>query len=324
MSNSDGAGWELLAERIGARRRGRDSLVRGVVVVGDFARGQAWDASLLQIMLFRHRTEALLDEGAIVEENGFSVTVDSITSGSLVELEELLHLEPMAGHLADMRTLRMADPTLRDVLAAFRDRYYSADGRQLRASHALQRARVALDDCESTHRTFHGVDAVRTGIFQTVSALVGEPVDFLRMPRRLRAAGRLLKLTDLWPRVSDGLHLSERDLSECWTAVDDLHSLCRAHLDARMPEVGAALVPRLERAVIPARRASDSLSAVGDENGAAWSAITAAADLDAVVEAASPGWRERNDYRQRANAVYGEPDLDQLRSLCVELQRRIR
>ena len=323
MSSSDGADWELLAERISARHRGRDSLIRGVAVVGDYARNQVWDASLLQIMLFRHRNEALLDEGAIVEENGFSVTVDSITSGSLVELEELLHVEPMAGQLADMKTLRMADSTLRDVLATFRDRYYSADGRRLRASHALQWARVSLDDCEATGRPFHGVDAVRSGIFPATSAMVGEPVDMLRLPRRLWAAGRLLKLTDLWPRVSEALHLSEMDISASWSAVDALHALCRSHLDARLPEVGAALVPRLERALVPARIASDSFAAASDQAGAAWAAVSGAAEIDAIVEAASPGWRERDDYGQRAAAIYGAPSVKELRVLCTELQRRI-
>lgn len=323
MSSSDSADWELLAERISARHRGRDSLIRGVAVVGDYARNQVWDASLLQIMLFRHRNEALLDEGAILEENGISVTVDSITTGSLVELEELLHVEPMAGQLADMKTLRMADPTLRNVLTSFRDRYYSADGRQLRASHALQRARVSLDDYQATGRAFHGVDAVRSGIFQAASAMVGEPADLLRLPRRLRAAGRLLKLTDLWPRISDALSLWEVDVAANWVAVDAMHSLCRSHLDARLPEVGAALVPKLERALAPARIASDSLLSVGDATGAAWASIVAGAEIDAIVEAVSPGWRERDDYRQRAEAVYVQPNARELRLLCTELQRKI-
>lgn len=319
------AEWELLAERISARHRSRDSLVRGVGVVGDYARNQAWDGSLLQILLFRHRDEALIDEGAISDENGVPVVIDSITSGALVELEELLHVEPLAGHLADMHTLRMADPTLRDILAAFRDRYYAAEGRQQRASHALQRARVALDDYEATDRPVHAIESVRTGIYQAASALVGEPVDVLRLPRRMRAAGRLLKMLDLWSRVGDALlaEQSDEDVRSRWIAVDSLHSLCRSHLDARVPEVGAALVPRLERGVIPAKAGSRALQAAGDLTGAAWAAIAAAADIDAVVEAASPGWRERHDYQQRAQAVYGEPNIDALRSICIELQRRV-
>ena len=317
--------WALLAERIGARHRSRDSLVRGVGVVGDYARNQVWDASLLQIVLFRHRDEALIDEGAISAENGVRVVVDSITSGALVELEELLHIEPLAGNLADMHTLRMADPTLRDVLAALRDRYYSADGRQQRASRAIQRARVALDDYVATGQPVYAIDAVRTGIFHSLSALVGEPVDVLRLPRRMRAGGRLLQMLGLWSQVSDALRMSEDPdaLSARWSAVDDLFSLCRAHLDARMPEVGAALVPRLERGIAPARRGSEALSRAGDVTGAQWTALAAAAEIDGIVETASPGWRERQDYRERSLAVYGEANAATLRSVCVELQRRL-
>ena len=315
--------WQSLAERISSRHRGRDSLVRGVAVIGDYARNQVWSASLLQILLFRHRDEPLIDEGAATHENGFTVTVDSITSGSLVELEELLHREPLAGNLADMHTLRMADLTLRDVLTAFRDRYYSAEGRQLRASRALRRARVSLDDYESTGRPINAVEAVRSGIFPAVSAIVGEPVDVLRMPRRLRAAGRLLKLTDLWPRVHDALGLEQHQTEERWAAADCLHSLAISHLDARMPEVGAALVPRLDRALAPARRGSESLSGGGDASGATWTAIAAAAELDSIVEAASPGWRERDDYQPRASDVYGSPAIRELHRVGVEIQSRV-
>ena len=320
---ADSAEWQALAERISARHRGRDSLIRGVGVVGDYARSQVWDASLLQILLFRHRDEALIDEGGVTTENGVSIAIDSITSGSLVELEDLLHLEPLAGHLADMHTLRMADPTLRDILATFRDRYYSAEGRQLRAARALQRARVSLDDSEAAGRPIDALEAVRSGIFPTVSAIVSEPVDVLRMPRRMRAAGRLLKLTDLWPRVQEALQLDEVGAEQRWAAVDSLHSLAKSHLDARMPEVGAALLPRLDRALDPARQGSEALSEVGDGIGATWTAIAAAAELDAIIEAASPGWRERNDYQPRALDVYGSPSIKELRRVCVEVQSRL-
>ena len=320
---SEAVEWEALAERISARQRGRDSLIRGVAVVGDYARNQVWDASLLQILLLRHRDEPLIDEGGVVEENGYSVAIDTITSGSLVELEELLHLEPLAGNLADMHTLRMADPTLREVLATFRDRYYSHEGRQQRASRALQRARVSLDDAEATGLPIHAIEAVTNGILPSACALVDEPVDRLRMPRRLRAAGRLLKLPELRSQVVEALRLETGELDGRWAAVDSLHSLARSHLDARMPEIGAALVPRLERALIPARRASDSLSESGDTVGAQWAAIAAAAELDGVIEAASPGWRERDDYWQRSIAVFGEPDVALLRRTCVGLQSRV-
>ena len=172
---------------------------------------------------------------------------------------------------------------------------------------------MSLDDCEATDRPVHGVDAVRSGMFQAVSALVGEPLDFLRLPRRMRAAGRLLKLTSLWPDLAEALALDQIDLETRWAAVDSLHSLARSHLDARLPEVGAALAPRLERALIPARRGSEALNAVGDVSGAAWTAISAAAELDGVVEAASPGWRERDDYARRSVEVYGRPSVAALR-----------
>ena len=323
MAATEAPEWEALAERISARHRGRDSLVRGVAVIGDYARNQTWEASLLQILLLRHRNDPLIDEGGVIEENGFSVTVDSITSGSLVELEELLHVEPLAGNLADMRTLRMADPTLRDILARFRDRYYSAEGRQSRAGRSLQRARVALDDYESTGRPIEAIEALRSGIFPAVSALVGEPIDYLRMPRRLRAGGRLLKLTSLWPDIDEALTLQETNLEQRWSAAESLHALAISHLDARMPEVGAALFPRLERALIPAGRASEVLSAAGDHSGAAWTILSAAAELDGVVEAASPGWRERDDYRRRSEEVFGRPAAAALRHVCVEIQSRL-
>ena len=315
--------WQALAERMSARHRGRDSLIRGVAVVGDYARNQIWEASLLQIVLFRHRDEPLIDEGGVAEEAGHPIVVDTITSGSLVELEELLHVEPLAGHLADMQSLRMADPTLRELLVSFRDRYYAAEGRTQRASRALQRARVSLGDYVATGRPFFAIDALGNGIFPAASALVGEPVDLLRLPRRLRAAGRLLRLTELWPRCADALQIEEISVDDRWRAVDQLHSLARSHLDARLPEVGAALMPRLSRAVEPARRGSDALASAGDVSGAAWTAIAAAAEIDAIVESASPGWRERDDYQPRARAVYGAPDVDELRGVTVQLQSRV-
>ena len=319
---ADELDWQALAERISARRRSRDSLVRGVGVVGDYARNQVWDGSVLQILLFRHHDQAHIDEGGATEENGVLVAVDTITSGSLVELEELLHLEPLAGNLADMHTLRMADPTLREILAAFRDRYYSAQGRQQRASRALQRARVSLDDFEASGRPIEGIDAVRLGILPSVSALIGEPADVLRAPRRLRAAGRLLKLPQMWSEVESALELGG-DVAERWSAVDALHSLAKSHLDARLPEVGPALIPRLERALDPARRGSEALAASGDPVGASWTALSAAAELDGIVEAASPGWRERDDYGRRAVEAYGQIDADALRRVCVQVQAKV-
>lgn len=321
--SSDALDWQALAERISARRRSSDSLIRGVAVVGDYARNQVWDGSLLQILLFRHHDEPHIDEAGASDENGVLVAVDTITSGSLVALEDLLQLEPLAGGLADMRTLRMADPTLREILAAFRDRYYSAEGRQQRASRALQQARVSLDDFAASGRPIDAVNALRLGIVPAVSALSGEPVDLLRAPRRLRAAGRLLKLPQLWPDVEAALNLNAVGAAELWPAVDELHSLAISHLDARMPEIGPALMPRLERALTPAKRGSQSLTAANDRAGAAWTAIAAAAELDGVIEAASPGWRERDDYQRRAAAVYGTPDAKALRRIAVQVQAKV-
>lgn len=323
MSADEPVDWQVLAERIGARHRGRDSLIRGVAVVGDYARNQVWAGSVLHIVLFRHHSEALIDEGAVTQERDISVTVDSITSGYFVEIEQRLHIEPLAGQLADLHALRLADPTLREVLSTFRDRYYSAEGRQHRAARALQRARVALDDGDATQRPFFAIDALRNGIMPAASAVVGEPVDLLRLPRRLRAAGRLLRLANLWPGVEDALQLQDTDLEQRWTSAEALYSLARVHLEARLPEVGAALVPRLERALTPARAASQALSDAGDPAAAAWTAINAAAEIDAIIEAAAPGWRERSDYAQRAASIYADPQRAALRRICVALNNKL-
>ena len=311
--------WETVAERIGARHRNRDDAIRAVAVGGDYARGTVWGASLLQIVLFRHRADVLVDEGA-VDDAG--IVVDRITSGTLTEIEELLHQEPLAGMLADLHPLRVADRTLRDVLTTFRDRYYSAEGRSLRAAHALQRARVASHDYQSTELGFHALDMV-TQMFYAVSAGMGEVVILLRLPRHLRAGGRILRVLELWPRVSAVTNLAGRDLADTWGQVGSLHSLASSHLDARLPEVGAALVPRLERALAPAQRASGLLAAQGDTEGAVWAALAAGMEIDAIVEAAAPSWRERDDYRIRSQALYGTPDIAALRPLRAELQARL-
>ncbi len=311
--------WEAVADRIGARQRNRDDAIRAVAVGGDYARGSVWGASVLQVVLFRHRADALIDEGG-VDESG--IAVDRITTGALTEIEELLHQEPLAGALADLHPLRVADRTLRGVLATYRDRYYSAEGRSLRASRALQASRVALNDYEATALGVHALDAVRL-ICCAVCAEMSEPLDPLRIGRRLRAGSRILRVPDLWPRLCAGLGLADRDLSDAWTAASEFHALARSHLDARLPEVGAALVPRLERALAPAQRASGLLAAQGDHEGAIWAALAAGVEIDGIIEAAAPGWRERDDYRVRSGALYGAADLAQLRSLRTELQSRL-
>ena len=311
--------WDTVADRIGARHRNRDDAIRAVAVGGDYARGAVWGASILQVVLFRHRADVLVDEGGLDDAG---IAVDRITTGTLTEIEELLHQEPLAGVLADIHSLRVADRTLRELLAAFRDRYYSAEGRSLRAARALQTARVALHDYESTELGVYALNAV-IHTFYAVGAGMGEMGNLLRLPRHLRAGGRILRVLELWPRVSAGTNLAERDLADTWAVVGSFHSLARSHLDARLPEVGAALVPRLERALAPAQRASGLLAAQGDHEAAVWAALAAAAEIDAIIEAAAPGWRERDDYRTRSNAVYGTPDLAGLRSLRAELQSRL-
>lgn len=311
--------WQTVADRIGARHRNRDGAIRAVAVGGDYARGTVWGASILQVVLFRHRADILVDEGG-VDDAG--IAVDRITTGTLTEIEELLHQEPLAGVLADLHSLRVADRTLRELLAAFRDRYYSAEGRSLRAGRALQTARVALDDYQSTELGVHALDAI-VQMFYAVSAGIGEMGVLLRLPRHLRAGGRILRVLELWPRVSAVANLAERDLADSWGELGSLHSLARSHLDARLPEVGAALVPRLERALAPAQRASGLLAAQGDHEAAVWPALAAAAEIDKIIEAAAPGWRERDDYRTRSKAVYGTPDIAGLRSLRTELQSRL-
>ena len=46
--------WRERAARIGARLSHRDESIRGVAVAGDYAHGGAWEASLLQIVVFPH------------------------------------------------------------------------------------------------------------------------------------------------------------------------------------------------------------------------------------------------------------------------------
>ena len=91
-----------------------------------------------------------------------------------------------------------------------------------------------------------------------------------------------------------------------------------------MPEVGAALVPRLERALAPARIASDSLMSVDAAAGAAWTSIAARI-------------RDRRDHRSGPRRAGGsgttthsappprteEPNIKELRLVCTELQRKV-
>lgn len=315
------ADWREQAEQIGARLRHRDAAIRGVAAAGDYAAGSAWGASYLQIVVFPHTELARLDEGGISEgQGGLPYAIDRITTGLLTDLGDLLTQEPLAGTLAGLMPLRIADPTLRDLLLAFRDRYHSAEGRAKRTRWALQAARVSLDDFAKVGRPVLIVEAVQDGLSAAVSAALGEPMDRLRLLHRLRAAGRVLRIEAMGGALTDAFALESRDLNTLWADARALEELARSHLEARMPEVGAAFVPLLERIVVPAQRASGVLASRGDRAGAAWAALSAAAAFDGLIERASPGWRERSDYAARAAALYGEPNPDSI----TTLRRRLR
>lgn len=315
--------WRERAERIGARLRGRDDAIRAVAVAGDYPAGAAWQASLLQIVVFPHAEQPRLDEGGISYDDGLPYVVDRVTTGLLTELEDVLAQEPLAGMLAGLTPLRIADPTLRDLLPAFRDRYHSAEGRADRIRRALQHAKVSLDDYAAGGPPVLAVEALQNGIARATAAALGEPHDRLRLPRRLRAAARVLRIPDAAEHAAAAFALADRDPTDLWTAVDNLEVLARAHLDARLPEIGPALLPLIERTLEPARRASAVLAERGDAPGATWAALSSAAEMDALIERAAPGWRERDDYAPRAAAVYAAPDLDHLTTLRRRFRSRL-
>ncbi len=314
------ADWRDRAERIGARLRHRDPTIRAVAVAGDYAAGSAWEASVLQIVVFPHTEQARLDQGGIAEEGGYPYAVDRVSTGLLTEIDELIAQEPLAGMLAGLTTLRITDATLRDLLLAFRDRYHSAEGRAARVRRALQGAKVSLDDFAAAGRPVLAVEALQDGVGAAVGAALGDPLERLRLPRRLRAASRLLRVAAMDQTAAEAFAFAQREPQELWQAVTALEALARAHLEARMPEVGPALLPLFERITAPAQRAAAVRAARGDQSGAAWPALTAAAELDRLVERAAPGWRERDDYAQRARAVYGEPNGELLNTLRLQVR----
>lgn len=335
------ADWRERAERIGARLRGSDDAIRAVAVAGDYPAGTAWSASLLQIVVFPHAEQPRLDQGGISDDHGLPYVVDRVTTGLLTELEHVLTQEPLAGTLAGLTPLRVADPTLRDLLPAFRDRYHSAEGRQDRIRRALQHAKVSLDDYAAGGPPVLAVEALQNGIARATAAALGEPHDQLRLPRRLRAAARVLRIPDAAEHAAAAFALNDRDPTDLWTAVDNLEILARAHLDARLPEIAPALLPLIERTLEPARRATAALAGPsnpptaaersntptaaerGDAPGAAWAALSAAAEMDALIERAAPGWRDRDDYTPRAAAVYHSPNPDPLNTLRRHLQTHL-
>lgn len=357
--------WRERAERIGARLRGRENAIRGLAVAGDYPAGIAWEASLLRIVVFPHAEQPRIDQGAIAYDGDVPYVVDRITTGLLTELEALLAQEPLAGTLAGLTPLRLTDAALRDLLPAFRDRYHSAEGREQRIRRALQAAKVALDDCEAGGPPVLAVEALQNGLAPAVNAALGEPPDPLRLPRRLRAAARILRIDALADAAAAAFALPQRDPNELWKAVDNLDALARAHLEARLPELAPALTPQLDRILHPAQRATQTqqhppapptatppntappaatspgtappsatspdaapptatspatapLGATSPD--AAWPALSAAAELDALIERASPGWRERDDYAQRAQLIYATPDTAHLQTI----RRRLR
>ena len=342
--------WRERAERIGARLRGRENAIRGLAVAGDYPAGIAWEASLLRIVVFPHAEQPRIDQGAIAYDGDVPYVVDRITTGLLTELEALLAQEPLAGMLAGLTPLRLTDAALRDLLPAFRDRYHSAEGREQRIRRALQAAKVALDDCEAGGPPVLAVEALQNGLAPAINAALGEPADPLRLPRRLRAAARILRIDALADAAAAAFALSERDPNELWKAVDNLDALARAHLEARLPELAPALTPQLDRILHPAQRATQThqhpptpptatppdaappaatppsatppgaTSPSATSPDAAWPALSAAAELDALIERASPNWRERDDYAQRAQLVYATPDTAQLQTI----RRRLR
>ena len=365
--------WRERAERIGARLRGREDAIRGLAVAGDYPAGIAWEASLLRIVVFPHAEQPRLDQGAIAYDGDVPYVVDRITTGLLTELEALLAQEPLAGMLAGLTPLRLTDAALRDLLPAFRDRYHSAEGREQRIRRALQAAKVALDDCEAGGPPVLAVEALQNGLAPAINAALGEPPDPLRLPRRLRAAARILRIDALADAAAAAFALPQRDPNELWKAVDNLDALARAHLEARLPELAPAIIPQLDRILHPAQRATqthqphqarpthptatppattspvatppsatppgatspdtapptaappgatspDAASPSAASPDAAWPALSAAAELDALIERASPNWRERDDYAQRAQLIYATPDTAHLQNI----RRRLR
>ena len=301
-----------LARRIGERARGRDESIRGIAVGGDDAVGRVWQASVLQVVLFRSAGEGRVEWGPLREEEGVATAVDRIPVGLLAG-EGPAETGPLASLLANLELVRITEPGLREALLLIRDRYYSAEGREARFERAVQAARVALDDYAASGLPFHAIDAaLHCGT--ALAARTGDPLDELRMPRRIRGQARILKQPDLAAEFASALGLDQADPEAARVALEAFESLARSHLDARLPEAGAALLPRMARIMEPARRAADTLERRGDAGGAAWALAAAGYRLDELIEGAA-AWRERDDYGRRSEDVYGRPEIERLRGL---------
>ena len=298
-----------LARRIGDRERHRDEAVRGVAVAGDYAAGRAWEASVLQIVLFRRAEAGTVDLGALREEEGVRLAVDRLPIGLLTGPDGLPEDAALTEMLASLELLRVTDAGLQEVLLLVRDRHHSAEGRAGRFERCIRAAQVALDDFGSTGLAIQAMEAAGLHAARALAARMGEPHDGPRLPRRLRAWGRVLKQTELASAFASAAGIDGRTPESARAALAGLRSLAEAHLDARMPEAGAALLPRIERICEPALAGAGALESRGDATGAVWALMHGALELDLLIDAASP-WRERADYRARAEAMFGTPDLE--------------
>lgn len=302
-----------LARRIAERARGSDDSIRGIAVGGDDAAGRVWQASVLQVVLFRSAEAGPVEWGPLREEDGVAAAVDRIPVGLLAAGEGRPGDGPLDGLLANLELVRITEPGLREALLLIRDRHYSAEGREARFERSVQAARAALDDYAGSGLPFHAVEtALHCGA--AMAARAGEPLDELRLPRRIRGQARVLKQPDLAAAFASAAGLEQVDPEGARGALGAFQSLAGSHLDARLPEAGAALLPRMTRIVEPARRAAETLERRGDAGGAAWALAAAGLRLDELIEGAAP-WRERDDYRRRSEAVYGRPEVERLRAL---------
>ena len=316
------ADWRERAGRIGDRLRHRDELARGIAAAGDHPAGRAWEASVLQVVLFRNVDAGPVEWGPLAEEDGIWTAVDRVPIGLLTGTEGLPEREPLAGMLASLDLIRMTDPGLREVLLLMRDRYHSAEGRAARAERSLRAAAVALDDFRATGLAVHALEALGRHAATALAARMGEPFDGLRLPRRLRGWGRVAGAPSLAGAFSEAFGLERRELDGLGSAFASLRALAAAHLDARLPEASAALLPRIERSALPAERAASVLQERGDSAGAAWALLFGAIEFDELIERAAR-WRERGDYRTRAAAIYGSPDEARTKAVLREFRAAV-
>lgn len=301
------ADWRQLAGRIGDRLRGRDERVRGAAVAGDHPAGRAWEASVLQIVLFLNAGPGPVERGPLEDEGGIWTAVDRVPIGLLAEADGPAGREPLAGMLASLDVIRATEPGLREALLLMRDRHHSAEGRAARADRSMRAAVIALDDFRATGLAVHALDALGRHAATALAAGLGEPLDGLQLPRRLRGWGRVAKAPEIADAFAGAFELEQRGPDRIRPAFAALRSLAASHAEARRPDARAALLPQIERFALPAERAASVLEARDDSAGAAWALLFGALEFDDLIERAA-GWRERDDYRTRAGEMYGSPD----------------